>query len=110
MVTPILNNIVNTIVESVSPQKVILFGSRARRNHQKKSDYDFMVIKKGVRNEREVSRRIYKALFEKRIGQAVDVIVVTPEQVERYRNTHCLVIAPALREGKEVYHARALPS
>jgi hypothetical protein len=39
------------------------------------------------------------------VGQAVDVILVTPEQVERYRNTHYLVIAPALREGKEVYHA-----
>ena len=36
------------------------------------------------------------------VGQAVDVLVVTPEQVEQYRNTHCLIIAPALREGKEV--------
>ena len=35
-------------------------------------------------------------------------ILVTPEQVERYRNTHCLIIAPALREGEEVYHAQTL--
>jgi hypothetical protein len=33
------------------------------------------------------------------------VVLVTPEQLERYRNTHCLVIAPALREGKEIYRA-----
>ncbi len=39
------------------------------------------------------------------VGQAVDVIVVTPEEVQRYRNTHCLGIAPAVREDKEVYHA-----
>jgi len=39
------------------------------------------------------------------VGQAVDVILVTPQQAERYRNIHFLVIAPALREGKEVYHA-----
>jgi hypothetical protein len=32
--------------------------------------------------------------------------VVTPEQLERYRDRHCLIIAPALREGKEVYHVR----
>ena len=37
------------------------------------------------------------------VGQAVDVLVVTPEQVEQYQNTHCLIIAPALGEGKEVY-------
>jgi hypothetical protein len=35
----------------------------------------------------------------------VDAVVVTPEEVERYRNSHCLVICPALREGKLVYEA-----
>jgi hypothetical protein len=39
------------------------------------------------------------------VGQAVDIILVTPEQVEQYRNTRFLVIAPALQEGKEIYHA-----
>jgi len=34
---------------------------------------------------------------------AVDVVVPTPEEVERYRDTHCLVICPGLREGKIVY-------
>ena len=38
------------------------------------------------------------------VGQAVDVIEVTPEKVRRYRNTQCLAIAPAAQEGKEVYH------
>jgi hypothetical protein len=38
-------------------------------------------------------------------GEAVDVIVVTPQEVERYRDTRCLVIAPALREGRVVYAA-----
>jgi len=35
----------------------------------------------------------------------VDVIVVTPEDVERYRNSHPVIIAPALREGRVVYAA-----
>lgn len=38
----------------------------------------------------------------------MDIILVTPEQVEKYGETHCLVIAPALREGKEVYRAWTL--
>jgi hypothetical protein len=36
------------------------------------------------------------------VGQAVDVVVVTPEDIERYGNSPALVIEPALREGKVV--------
>jgi hypothetical protein len=38
-------------------------------------------------------------------GEAVDVIVVTPEEVQRYRDTPWLVIAPALEHGRVVYGA-----
>ncbi len=34
-------------------------------------------------------------------------MIVTPEEVDRYRDTHCLVICPALREGKVVYGSQA---
>jgi hypothetical protein len=37
------------------------------------------------------------------VGHAVDIIVVTPEDIERYRDAWCLVIHPALREGKIIY-------
>jgi hypothetical protein len=39
------------------------------------------------------------------VGQATDVIVATPEDIERYRDSHALVIAPALQEGKVIYAA-----
>jgi hypothetical protein len=38
----------------------------------------------------------------------VDVIVVSPEDVERYRNSPALVIAPALSEGRVIYDAAAV--
>lgn len=34
------------------------------------------------------------------VGQAVDIILVTPEQIERYRNTRCLVIALPCEKAK----------
>jgi hypothetical protein len=34
---------------------------------------------------------------------AVDVIVVTPEDVEAFRNRVGTIIGPALQEGKEIY-------
>jgi hypothetical protein len=33
----------------------------------------------------------------------VDVTVVTPEDIERYKDSLALVVEPALREGKVVY-------
>ena len=39
------------------------------------------------------------------VGAAVDVVLVTPEDVERYGDSRALVIKPALREGKVVYEA-----
>ena len=42
------------------------------------------------------------------VGQAVDIVLATPEQIDRYRDTHCLVIAPALQQGKEIYRGGTL--
>lgn len=39
------------------------------------------------------------------VRETVDVVVVTAEDVERYKDTHALVIAPALREGRVMYAA-----
>ncbi len=36
-----------------------------------------------------------------------DVMVITPEEMERYKDSRCLVLYPALREGKVIYE-RAL--
>ena len=59
--------------------------------------------KKGVRNEREVSKRIYKALFAQKIKQAVDVIVVGAGKLRMKKNNPYLIYSRALREGKVLY-------
>jgi len=102
-----LEEIIRRIVQAAQPERIILFGSAARGEMRPHSDVDLLVIKSGEFDQSRLVSDIYVNLHG--VGQAVDVILVTPEQVERYRHTHCLVIAPALREGKEVYHARTLP-
>jgi len=101
-----LQEIIRRIVKVARPEKIILFGSAARGEMGPNSDMDLLVVKGGEFDQSRLTGDIYMNLHG--VGQAVDVILVTPEQVERYRNTHCLIIAPALREGKEVYHARTL--
>ena len=97
-----LDDIVGRIVEVAAPEKIILFGSAARGTMGRNSDVDLLIIKRGT-DLRKLTGQIYRRLHG--VGAAVDAIMVTPDDVERYQDTHALVIKPALREGKVVYEA-----
>jgi len=99
----VLADVIRRVVAAARPDKIILFGSAARGEMGPNSDLDLLVIKGGKFDRERVTTAIYRHLDG--ADAAVDVVVVTPEEVERYRNTHCLVICPALREGKVVYGA-----
>ena len=96
----VLDEIIRRIVEVAQPEQIILFGSAARGEMGPNSDADLLVVKSGV-HRRRLAQAIYVNLIG--VGQAVDVVVVTPEDVERYKDSFALVIEPALREGKVVY-------
>ena len=98
----ILKNIIQCIVEVTDPEKIILFGSAARGEMGRNSDVDLLIIKEGE-DELDLMARIYRNL--RGVGAAVDAIVVSPEDVERYRDSHALIIKPALREGRVVYES-----
>lgn len=98
----IINGLVRRIVDAVSPERIILFGSFARGDQSASSDLDVLVVK-ACASRRDVAQRIYRALIG--TGCPVDVVVVTPEDIDRYRNSPSMVIAPALREGKVIYAA-----
>jgi uncharacterized protein len=95
-----LGEIVRQIIEAVAPEKIILFGSAARGEMGPDSDLDFLVVK-SCANRREVAQAIYRHL--RGVGVPKDIIVVTPEDVERHRDTIGYIIRPALREGRVVY-------
>ncbi len=97
----VLDEIVRRIVEVAAPERIILFGSAARGDMGPHSDVDLLVIKTGQFHQGRLTEAIYMNLIG--VGQAVDVIVVTPEDVEQYRNSPALVIAPAIKEGKVIY-------
>ena len=97
-----LDDIVQRVVEVAQPEKIILFGSAARGEMGPNSDVDLLVIKE-TKDARGLVARIYRQLRGVRV--AVDAIVVAPAHVERYKDSHALVIKPALREGTAVYEA-----
>lgn len=97
----VLEKIIKAILQVITPDKIILFGSRARGDAQEDSDYDLLVIKSGIDNRREIAQDIYVKLVE--VNASVDVIVETQENIEKYRDTIGSIIKPALKDGIVVY-------
>ena len=99
----LLNDIVNRIVETANPHRIILFGSGARGTMGPDSDLDLLIVMPDGVHRRKTSRKIYRAL--RGIGVSKDVVVVTEKDVIEYGNNPSLVLMPALDEGVELYAA-----
>ena len=97
-----LDDVINRIVEVASPERIILFGSAARGDARPDSDVDLLIIKDGV-DALTLMSRIYGNLGG--VGVAVDAIVVSSEDVERFKDSHALIIKPALQDGVVVYES-----
>ena len=97
-----MDNIISRIVEVADPERIILFGSAARGDLNRHSDVDLLIVKEGV-DTLDLMRQIRRNLYG--VGAAVDAIVVTPQAIERYKDSHALIIKPALQEGKVIYES-----
>ena len=97
----ILDEIVSRIVKRFNPEKIILFGSRARGNTGTHSDVDLLVIMPVPSTRRKLATEIDLSLVG--IDLPTDVIVVTPEEVQRNQDRIGTIIRPAVREGKVLY-------
>jgi predicted nucleotidyltransferase len=102
-VTPeLVAYMVEKIARAVDPRQIILFGSRARGQETPSSDLDLLVIQDTGRPNREVRRQIEYLLWGRRF--AIDLIVVTPEQVERnVADGNPFYTRHILQEGKVLY-------
>jgi predicted nucleotidyltransferase len=96
-----LEKAVSTIIEVADPDKIILFGSRSKGDSGSESDYDFLVLKKGVKKPRELSRKIYRSFS--RIGAPVDIIVSDTDQYERLKDDPHLIYTEADKHGRVLY-------
>jgi len=96
-----LNQMVETIVVRFHPEKIILFGSYARGEQTRDSDVDLMVVLREEGSKRRKAAEIDLALADR--AAPLDLVVVTPEEVEKYRGSMGTVIHSALTEGKALY-------
>lgn len=81
---PYLDEIV-AILKSYDPERIILFGSRARGEADEHSDYDLMVIK---RTDRPFLDRLCDMVpYLRQITRPADILVYTPEEFARMAET-----------------------
>jgi len=102
---PMIEQIVQAVVEAVAPERIILFGSAARGEIGPDSDVDLLVVEKES-SFHEGSRwaesgRIRKALWK--FPVPIDVLIFTPEEVDKWKDSTNHVIARSRREGRVVY-------
>jgi len=97
----LLEEITRRIREVSDPEKIILFGSRARGDFRPDSDVDLLVIEAGVETPRQEGVRLRRAL--RGLPVSIDVVVAPPEVIERYGDIIGMIYRPALREGKTLY-------
>ena len=96
-----IREMVQRIVDGFDPEKVILFGSHDRGEANADSDVDLLVIKQVAGSKRKERVKIGVAL--QGMGVAKDIVVATPEEVDRFGHLVGTVLYPALREGKVLY-------
>jgi predicted nucleotidyltransferase len=96
--------IVTRIVQASHPQKVVLFGSRARGEERPESDYDLLVIKKSDEPRYRHAVPLYGALVG--LLANVDIMVYTPEEVSEWSDVPEAFVTTAVREGRVLYAAK----
>ena len=96
-----IQRLVRRIVEEASPLRVIVFGSAARGDQGPDSDVDVLVVVKPGTHRRRTAQHLYRTI--RGVKVPFDILVATPDDLERYGDNAGLVYGSALREGKVVY-------
>ena len=98
-----IEQIRDIIVSEINPDKIILFGSRARGDCQNDSDYDILVLKHGVENGRNLSGDIKIRFFKEKLLAPVDVIVMEHDKFYQLSDVPGFVYQTIKKEGVYIY-------
>jgi predicted nucleotidyltransferase len=99
--TQTVRQLVDRVVETVHPLRIILFGSGARKEADTESDIDLLVVMPDGTHRRQTSQTLYRQV--RGIGVPFDILVATPRDLEMHKDNVGLVYRNVLQEGVEVY-------
>lgn len=97
----ILEEIVHRLLSEATPQKIVLFGSRNRRDAHPDSDYDLLIVEQSELPRYKRAAKYRRALRGLHIAK--DIVVWTPEEIKAWRSVPNAFITRILREGRVLY-------
>ena len=96
------------LAREFKPERIILFGSHARGDAGPDSDIDLLIVLplKNPRREK-AGLELAMRLAVDDIKYPKDILVVTPEEVERHGRLPGAFLNPVLKEGRTIYVRRS---
>lgn len=103
-VSETLPKAVQRIVRALHPEKIILFGSYAYGNPTPDSDVDLLVVMKTRASRKERFLAVSRLLMPRPF--AVDIIVMTPQEIKTALKQGNFFIDEIVSQGKVLYERR----
>lgn len=100
-----LKEIVSRLVEAVDPDRIIMFGSRARGDANPDSDLDLLIVKDSDEPRHRRAIPAYSALTG--LGIPTDIIWRTAAEIGEWSGVPNHVTTRAIREGRVLYERAA---
>ncbi|MCH7527893.1 MAG: nucleotidyltransferase domain-containing protein [Planctomycetes bacterium] len=104
-VDSILSEIVRRIRSVCDPDRIILFGSRARGDDRSSSDIDVLIVAPSTLPRGRRTVPVYTTLAG--IGVAKDVFWWTPQEIQEWRGVRSHFINRVLSDGRVLYEKPA---
>ncbi|HPO07284.1 MAG TPA: nucleotidyltransferase domain-containing protein [bacterium] len=98
-----VKDLVRSVVNSVHPLRIVLFGSAARGSMNADSDLDVLVVMPEDSPKRRTAQRLYQEI--RGLGVPFEIVVATPQDLDKYENQVGLIYREILNEGIEIYAA-----
>ena len=95
-----IEGFVNKLKLEFNPEKIILFGSRAKGDDWKRSDYDFIIVSSKFEGMHWL-KRISKIVKLWDIIADIDVLPYTPKEFED-KKKNSSIVRSALKHGKSI--------
>lgn len=100
---PIIANVTGVLVQAAHPKRIILFGSQARGKAASDSDFDIMVVEEKPADRFAEIVRLNRLL--RSFDMAIDLLVVSDENFQYWRDTPGNVYYEAATGGQVLYEA-----
>jgi len=99
----IIDQIVTFITSKISPERIVLFGSYARKENNENSDIDILIIVKNLENERKITGLLYKELLNTNISIPIDFLAIDYDKYNKLKDKIGYIYKTIEKEGKILY-------